>query len=109
MVDLLFRSDYIPDCITPGDLIYLGRFCENISHPDKALRIYDRIQASHPDAPELELALYRASCIYHRIGSNPRATESLKLQLSKFPNGPHCLEAEDLLRTTTTDPNAQAA
>ena len=112
VVDYLFRSDYAPNSLTAGDVIYLGRFCEGISRPERALLLYERLQSLYPDAPDIELALYRGAWICREAYRNTeRAAEKLRDQLEKSPNGPHALDAEDLLRdiTRSTGPDAQAA
>ena len=112
VVDYVFQSTYAPDPLTAGDVMYLGRLCEGLSRPERALLLYERLQSLYPYAPEIELALYRGAWICRETYRNTaKAAEKLRAQLEKFPNGPHCLDAEDLLRDIDRPggANAQAA
>lgn len=80
-----------------GDLLYLGRNSENNNRHEQALQLYDIVKTEHPDAPELEMALYRMAAIYfHKRNMRREALYTLELLLSKFAYGALSFEADDL-------------
>ena len=92
------------EIFSPGDLLYLARNSESTNNSDKALQIYDMLITKHPNAPEIEMALYRAAAIYwHKQHMSQKALEYLETLLSKFPYGALLFEAEDLKASIAQD------
>lgn len=85
------------DTFSPADILLVGRWCESNNRPDQALAIYTMIESQHPDAKELEMALFRSAYIYWMTRNDDRtALAKLQMLLSKFPAGMTLFEAEDL-------------
>jgi len=86
-----------PKTLSAVDLLYLGKRMEPQGGHGNALRIYEMLLASYPEAPENQAALYRTAALaWHRVGNPSMARQALDSLLSRYPNGPFTLEAEDL-------------
>lgn len=85
------------DMFSPGDLLYLARWCESNNRPNQVLSIYGLIESDHPNSPELEVTLFRTAAIYwHKNHNGHGALVKLNELLTKFPQGKLMFEAEDL-------------
>lgn len=94
---LLLSATDSAGVFSPGDLVYLGKWCESNNRIDHALMTYDRIASEHADSPEVEHALYRSAFVHwHWRHDASAALEKLRLLLDRFPAGRHMFEAEDL-------------
>lgn len=93
----------------PGEMVYLGKWCEQSQRSDQALTVYERMLTEHPDAPEVEQALYRVAWIQWNSLRDPRAAlEKLRVLLERFPAGRLMFEAEDLRDEILRDTGGQS-
>lgn len=110
VIDHLMLHNGAPDALTTGDLLYLASYCESQLRPDRAIRIYEILENSHPDSHDLEQALYRSAVVYARMLARPReARAKLEKLLAAFPNGPLLFGAEDLLTSLPDEQYGAAA
>lgn len=98
VADYLVILNGTPNVLTPGELIYMGQYCERARQAERALRVYEILQSAYPNSPEVELALYRGAMVcFHMFQDRPRTQEKLQTLISRYPTGSHVLEAEDIL------------
>lgn len=87
-----------PTLYTPAQLLRIGKQCEGTPDPAEANDVYDLLIQNFPQAPEIEMALYRMALTYRDHLRDPvNARVCLQELLQRYPFGSLESHARQLL------------